>query len=81
MGGIVWFTFTSSAISWAREWEQIAGSATRHTGSREKCCGASRGVFEMLRCMLLYEIHSSVKKNVNVYLPSLMMKVPDHLYV
>jgi hypothetical protein len=55
MGGIVWFTFTSSptATSWAREWEQIAGTATRQTGSREKCRGTSRGVFERLRVYVI----------------------------
>jgi hypothetical protein len=46
--------------------EQIAGSATRQTGSREKCCGASRGVFERLRCTLRYEIHSSVGKTLGI---------------
>jgi len=46
--------------------EQIAGSATRQTGSREKCCTASRAVFERLLCMLLYEIHSTQQCCKNV---------------
>jgi hypothetical protein len=29
----------------------------------------------------LYDSATDIKKKVNLYLPSLMMKVPDHLYV